>query len=80
MNENVYNFLVFGVGLGFCFVGLLLYVCKLGLFSKMPWFPFSDYIVLFNDIISLCTISKHLGNMWGYGQNVVTIIIRCVLK
>jgi hypothetical protein len=29
-------FVVFGVCLGFCFDGLLLYVCKLGLFSKMP--------------------------------------------
>jgi len=32
----VFFFVVLGFGLGFCFVGLLLYVCKLGLFSKMP--------------------------------------------
>ncbi len=81
MDEDVCNFfVVFGVGLGFCFVGLLWYVCKLGLFFKMRWLPFSDCIMLFNGIIELRTISKHLGNLRGYGQNVVTIIIRCVMN
>ncbi len=80
MKMFVISFVVFGVGLGFCFVGLLWYVCKLGLISKMPWFPFSDCIMLFNGIIGLRTISKHLGDLRGYGQNVVTIIIRCVMN